>query len=152
MQLEEQDILSKAICLKCPEGKQIWTFEEDEESDIIDQVSRWKTHAQSFSHKDSDFEVIYIEYQDGKTDNQYVLRYEHGVFVVDVVFQEKLGIETGDILVEFNKKDIRRKKADHMSKITNKLNPDTICQATFIRPPFAPEYLEKGIKVCTIQC
>ena len=135
------------ICLKCPEDNQIWTFEEDEENDIIDQVKEWKKHAKTFSHKDTDFEVIYVEYQDGKTDNHYVLRYELGVFIVDVVFNEKLGIQTGDILVDFNTKDVRRKKADHINSITDEIKPDTICKATFIRPSFPQEYLDKGIKV-----
>ena len=140
--------LRKGVCLKCPEGKQIWTFEDREDSDIIDQVNEWRQHAMSSSHtSESDFEVIYVEYQDGKTDQQYVLRYEFGVFVVDVVFNEKLGIETGDILVNFNSTDVRRRKADYMSTTTDKIKPETICTATFIRPPFPQEYLDKGIKV-----
>ena len=142
------------VCLDCDDGNQVWLFDHnDEETSINDQVKKWRDHAKNASHDPSiDFEVIYVEYQNGGTDVQYSLSYDFGKFIVEKVHNDKLGLLEGDVLVNFNDEDIRRKGPNFIKEKTDSIKnnikkKDTICKATFLRPPFPLDLLDRGKKV-----
>ena len=141
------------VCFNCDEDKQIWPFHhDDEETSIAEQVKKWRDHVKHASHDPStDVEVIYIEYQDGATNVQYSLRYDYGKFIVDKVQNAKLGLLEGDVLVNFNDNDVRRKGPTFVKDKTDKINKATICKATFLRPPFPLDLLDRGKKVRFLQ-
>ena len=141
------------VCLDCDENNQIWPFDHDEkEESLAKQFDKWRKHAQKASHDPStEFEVIYIEYQNAGTDVQYSLRYDYGKFIVDKVNNNKLGLMEHDVLVNFNGNDVRRKGSTFVKDVTDKISKknmtDTICTAIFLRPPFPLDLLDRGKKV-----
>ena len=141
------------VCLDCDEDNQVWFFDHnDEKTSIDEQIKRWRNHAKNASHEPSiDFEVIYVEYQNGGTDVQYSLSYDFGKFIVEKVHNPKLGIQEGDVLVNFNGNDVRRKGPTFVKEKTDRISEkkmtDTICTATFLRPPIPLDLLDRKKKV-----
>ena len=113
--------------------------------DLDKTVEKWSNHVRNDTHLPPvDFMVYQITYQNGMLDNQFSLENVAGFSSISEVHNRILGVEEDDTLVLFNEEDMRDVPSEVYEKKA-KVQDFTICEATFFRPPFPPEYLDKTL-------